>query len=80
MQGSPQGARSRPSYSSNAQRRMIQRGIGTDDVETVLTQFDSSRRRADGHMEYVGSVQGRRIKVVVDDQANPHRVVTAYDA
>ncbi len=57
---------------------MNQRSITEADVRHVVAYPDISVSRADGRTEYLGAVQQRRLKVVVDEQANPPRVVTTY--
>ena len=48
-------------------------------VAQIVMDYQYRYERRDGCTEYIGVFAGRRLKVVVDEQADPHRVVTVHD-
>ncbi len=57
---------------------MQQRGISNVDIQNVVKQPNIKVVRADGCVEYVGMTSGRSLKIVVDEQADPALLVTAF--
>src|SRR5205814_182977 len=65
-------------FTDHARRQMQRRRITEDDVHHVIESADDLVDREDGCVEYTGRSQGHRLRVVVDESANLHWVVTAY--
>jgi hypothetical protein len=57
---------------------MAARDISEEAVDQVLTHHHTILPRRNGGHELIGEVEGRRLKVVVDDRWEPHQVITAF--
>jgi Domain of unknown function (DUF4258) len=67
----------RLTYSRHARLRMRTRGITEAQVEEVLTHYHTRHTDVDGNPVYVGTVNGRRLRVVVRRDSHPPFIITA---
>ena len=64
-------------YSDHARRRMRQRAISEQDIESVVADPDIEHTDENGNPCYVGYPGGRRLRVVIARGSNPRVVKTA---
>jgi Domain of unknown function (DUF4258) len=62
----------------HARRRMTERKIETRMITRVVMNPDVTVRRVDGCTEYIGTWQGRRLKVVINHLRAPPFLVTVH--
>lgn len=72
-----------PEYelSAHAKEMLIERGIAEEWVWRVLNSPDRRRRGDDGNMHYIKGIRersGRILRVVVNSDVQPNRVVTLF--
>lgn len=65
-----------PTYSRHALGRLQARGITEENVVEVLTNPHTRYSDVDGNPIYVGTINGRRLKVVVSLGSSPPHIVT----
>lgn len=64
----------------HATRRAVQRGVDKDAAEIVYTRFDTERPGdKPGTRMLIGSVNGQRIRIVVDDRGPSVILITVAD-
>ncbi|MCL4499368.1 MAG: DUF4258 domain-containing protein [Chloroflexi bacterium] len=75
------GTISTPVYTKHARKRMIERSISESDVEAVLEKPHMTYGDGKGNRNFVRTVKGRRIRVVVkgDPPGDPPIIITAMD-
>ena len=64
-------------YSFHARQCMQTRGITEAEVEFVLTHYHTCYTDPDGNPIYVGTINGRHLRVVVRQGSQPPFVITA---